>query len=75
MASDLCNVLKAGASVNFYMIHGGTNFGFLAGANWVTGKGYKPDVTSYGMLSVCQSSRLVISLFSSPEPKAQGELL
>ena len=49
MASDLCNVLKAGASVNFYMLHGGTNFGFMAGANWFKESHYRPDVTSYGI--------------------------
>ena len=33
-------------SFNFYVIHGGTNFGFTAGAN-SGGKGYEPDITSY----------------------------
>lgn len=33
-------------SFNFYVIDGGTNFGFTAGAN-SGGKGYEPDVTSY----------------------------
>jgi beta-galactosidase len=33
-------------SFNFYVIHGGTNFGYTAGAN-SGGKGYEPDVTSY----------------------------
>jgi beta-galactosidase len=33
-------------SFNFYVAHGGTNFGFSAGAN-SGGKGYEPDVTSY----------------------------
>ncbi len=33
-------------SFNFYVIHGGTNFGFSAGAN-SGGKGFEPDVTSY----------------------------
>ncbi|MBK7214315.1 MAG: beta-galactosidase [Bacteroidales bacterium] len=33
-------------SFNLYVIHGGTNFGFSAGAN-SGGKGYEPDVTSY----------------------------
>ncbi|MCX6335233.1 MAG: beta-galactosidase [Bacteroidia bacterium] len=33
-------------SFNLYVIHGGTNFGFTAGAN-SGGKGYEPDVTSY----------------------------
>ncbi|HNY90443.1 MAG TPA: beta-galactosidase [bacterium] len=33
-------------SFNFYVIHGGTNFGYTAGANSGR-KGYEPDVTSY----------------------------
>ncbi len=33
-------------SFNFYVLHGGTNFGFTAGAN-SGGSGYQPDVTSY----------------------------
>jgi beta-galactosidase len=39
-------MLKAGASVNFYMWHGGTNFGFMNGANAFFNH-YAPDVTSY----------------------------
>lgn len=33
-------------SFNLYVIQGGTNFGFTAGAN-SGGKGYEPDITSY----------------------------
>jgi beta-galactosidase len=33
-------------SFNLYVAHGGTSFGFTAGAN-SGGKGYEPDVTSY----------------------------
>ncbi|MFD5574214.1 glycoside hydrolase family 35 protein [Streptomyces cadmiisoli] len=41
----LDEILAAGASVNIYMFHGGTNFGFTNGAN---DKGhYRPTVTSY----------------------------
>jgi hypothetical protein len=39
-------LLKARKSFNFYVVHGGTNFGFTAGAN-SGGKGYEPDLTSY----------------------------
>lgn len=39
-------LLGARKSFNFYVAHGGTNFGFTAGAN-SGGKGYQPDVTSY----------------------------
>lgn len=44
-AAELDALLAAGASVNFYMFHGGTNFGLTNGAN---DKGrYLPIVTSY----------------------------
>jgi len=44
-AGDLDDLLASGASVNLYMFHGGTNFGFTNGAN---DKGvYQPIVTSY----------------------------
>ncbi|GAB4578901.1 MAG: beta-galactosidase [Anaerolineales bacterium] len=39
-------MLKMGASVNLYMWHGGTNFGFMNGANVDNGQ-YLADVTSY----------------------------
>ena len=34
-------------SFNFYVIHGGTNFGYWAGANAFSPTEYQPDVTSY----------------------------
>jgi beta-galactosidase len=34
-------------SFNLYVIHGGTNFGFTAGANAFTPVQFQPDVTSY----------------------------
>jgi beta-galactosidase len=44
-AATLDEILSCGASVNIYMLHGGTNFGFTNGAN---DKGhYRPTVTSY----------------------------
>ncbi|XP_052252882.1 beta-galactosidase-1-like protein 2 isoform X2 [Dreissena polymorpha] len=50
-ASDLESLLQMGASVNFYMFHGGTNFGFMAGANWFNTSTYKSDVTSYDYIA------------------------
>ncbi|MFI6007348.1 glycoside hydrolase family 35 protein [Streptomyces sp. NPDC051243] len=44
-AADLDRLLSAGASVNIYMFHGGTNFGFTNGANHK--HAYAPTVTSY----------------------------
>jgi beta-galactosidase len=49
-ADTLRRILAAGASVNLYMAHGGTNFGTWAGANTkdpATGSHYQPTVTSY----------------------------
>lgn len=47
VADTLKAMLDAGASVNFYMFFGGTNFGFSAGANdWGIGS-YQADITSY----------------------------
>uniref|UniRef100_A0A8B9U338 Beta-galactosidase n=1 Tax=Anas zonorhyncha TaxID=75864 RepID=A0A8B9U338_9AVES len=39
------SILKLGASINLYMFHGGTNFGFMNGA--LETDEYKSDVTSY----------------------------
>lgn len=39
------DMLDAGASLNFYMFHGGTNFGFMNGANYY--EKYEPTITSY----------------------------
>jgi len=39
--------LQAGISFNYYMIHGGTNFGFTSGANYDENHGIQPDITSY----------------------------
>ncbi len=45
-AADLKWMLQQGYSVNLYMFHGGTSFGWMNGAN-SDGKNYEPDVTSY----------------------------
>jgi beta-galactosidase len=39
--------LKNNISFNFYMAHGGTNFGFTAGANYNDQFDIQPDITSY----------------------------
>ena len=50
-ARTLDEILATGASVNVYMGHGGTNFGFWAGANHsgvlAGDTGYQPTITSY----------------------------
>ncbi|MEO7765030.1 MAG: beta-galactosidase family protein [Ferruginibacter sp.] len=40
-------LLKNKRSFNLYVIHGGTNFGFTAGANAFSPTQYQPDITSY----------------------------
>lgn len=50
--SDVLNrILKYPASVNMYMFHGGTNWGFLNGANLLISttdnSSYQPDTSSY----------------------------
>ena len=42
---DFEDFLRINASVNFYMFHGGTNFGFMNGANYADK--YQPTITSY----------------------------
>jgi beta-galactosidase len=44
-ADELAIMLDNGMSVNFYMAHGGTNFGMTAGANH--DRGLEPTTTSY----------------------------
>lgn len=39
--------LQNGIHLNFYMVHGGTNFGFTAGANYNDEHDIQPDITSY----------------------------
>jgi beta-galactosidase len=46
-AKALDEILSTGASVSLYMFHGGTNFGFMSGANAAPGPRYQSDVTSY----------------------------
>ncbi len=46
LIGELRPLLENRKSFNLYVAHGGTNFGFWAGAN-SGGKGYQPDVTSY----------------------------
>ena len=60
MLADFTQILNTifnyNGSVNFYMFHGGTNFGFMNGANHIQNYAqnkamfpfYAPDVTSYG---------------------------
>lgn len=45
VAEDIRDIMNDHASVNCYMFHGGTNFAFFSGANYMDG--YMPLLTSY----------------------------
>jgi beta-galactosidase len=62
-AAALDWMLARGISVSLYMIHGGTSFGFHAGADFR--KGYMPDTTSYDYDSPLDES-------GRPTPKFQA---
>ena len=56
--ADLKWMLTRGYSVNLYMFTGGTNFGWMNGAN-SDGSNYEPDVTSYDYdVAVSESGEL-----------------
>lgn len=46
LLKEVAFLLAGRRSFDLYVAHGGTNFGFTAGAN-SGGKGYEPDLTSY----------------------------
>lgn len=47
VAKQMTEYLDGGVSFSFYMIHGGTNFGFTSGANYNNEVSLQPDMTSY----------------------------
>jgi beta-galactosidase len=57
-AANLKWILDQGASVSIYMFHGGTDFGWMNGANSSDAKPnmYEPDVTSYDYDSALDES-------------------
>jgi hypothetical protein len=61
LLKEVTFLLGAKKSFNFYVVHGGTNFGFTAGAN-SGGKGYEPDVTSYDYATVFVGGKYVGAL-------------
>ncbi len=62
-AQELDWILSQGYSINLYMFHGGTSFGFMNGANW-DHKTYEPDVTSYDYDSPVSESGALTRKFS-----------
>lgn len=47
VANQVARYLVNNVHLNFYMVHGGTNFGFTSGANYNTDYDIQPDITSY----------------------------
>lgn len=47
LKKEITYLLEHKKSFNLYVIHGGTNFGFTAGANAFSPIQYQPDITSY----------------------------
>jgi beta-galactosidase len=47
LPSTLTAFMQSKRSFNLYVIHGGTSFGFYAGANVDDSGNYQPDITSY----------------------------
>ncbi len=47
LKKEITYLLDHHKSFNLYVVHGGTNFGFTAGANAFSATQYQPDVTSY----------------------------
>lgn len=47
LKNEVTYLLNNHKSFNFYVIHGGTNFGFSAGANAFSPTQFQPDITSY----------------------------
>ncbi|MDR6940693.1 glycoside hydrolase family 35 protein [Mucilaginibacter pocheonensis] len=47
LKKEITYLLDHHKSFNLYVIHGGTNFGFTAGANAFSPTQYQPDLTSY----------------------------
>ena len=79
VADTLERMVKNNASVNVFMFHGGTNFGFWNGAN-VDGNGqYQPTITSYdyhALLSEAgditpayEACKAVLEKYFGPAPK------
>jgi beta-galactosidase len=47
LKKELTYLLQNKKSFNLYVVHGGTNFGFTAGANAFSPTQFQPDITSY----------------------------
>ncbi|MBW8735406.1 MAG: beta-galactosidase, partial [Asticcacaulis sp.] len=59
-------MLEHKVSISFYMLHGGTSWGFTPGANW-NKDGYQPDIASYDYDALLDEA-------GRPTPKFQAVL-
>ena len=59
------SVLKNDVSINFYMVHGGTNFAFTSGANYDRKRDIQPDLTSYDYDAPISEAGWVTSKYDS----------
>lgn len=57
--------LKNNVSFNYYMAHGGTNFGFTSGANYDKDHDIQPDLTSYDYDAPVSEAGWVTAKFDS----------
>ena len=76
VAAVFKEMLDLNASVNFYMFHGGTNFGFYNGANFH--EKYEPTITSYDYdapISECGDVTAKYEAIRSAIAKHQGKEL
>ncbi|AIE85305.1 beta-galactosidase [Fimbriimonas ginsengisoli] len=76
-AKDIEWFIKNDVSFNLYMFHGGTSFGFMAGANGDKNS-YQPDVTSYDYDSPLDESGRVTEkyrVFRDTIARGSGETL
>ncbi len=80
--------LKNDVSINYYMVHGGTNFAFTSGANYDRKRDIQPDLTSYDYDAPISEAGWVTPKYDSirnvikkyvkyniPEPPAQIPLI
>ena len=61
MVSTVREILRRGMSVNLYMFHGGSTFGFMSGA--LTNPSYRALVSSYGRsfyVVCCSTNKLAV---------------
>ena len=85
---DLKWMLENNVSPNLFMVHGGTSFGFMNGANWEGA--YTPDVTNYDYGSPISENGTLTDRYRTfrqtiqdyygdtyklPEPPAQPEMM